>query len=757
MYRSISSAILIALAIILISLPVAYAEDPIKQMAQPREAYSFVISGGISLGNYEAGVNWAMMRILKHRNPGRTTALRSVVGASAGGINTLANAAFWCTDDGASNGVDDNIFKDVWLGVGIDELLPGTDGGYLDGDGLLSRVMIDKSRDTLKDYVKGGTFKDCRIPMAITLTKVVKQTVVEKDIVVSNNRYVVPLVFISDADGAHFENNRAIQRSPLMGNILYLPEHEGRVDINDVLMALKATSAFPVAFGTMKLDVCTPGGDCGSVEFLDGGVLDNVPLGTAVAISDLAGADAPVRFVFIDPDNTRTGIDEPVSSIFKGSLDGIDNSLLGQMKFLSGFYGAARDYELYSTLRYLDSVLNKDIDKMRLLKTDRFPLLTGNYMMAFGAFMDESFREYDYYAGVYDGVLNMSRLNCGAGDSKCLADTAMLYYAELGIEGSRKADYVFRYMASAEFSQSQNWGWIRNEDSTGFACYKSYQKAVGLCDNGKSSEVATCIKDHVEREVKGCPFGLGAIASSLYHRHDGRAKEPRFITFLSSVSRLHDLDETESETLRESLASKDWRNPLMRRALGRLKQKEGRSDGNLGPIFGIGGSYVQSQMERQRWLVLNRTSGTKWFVRALPYEWSVNMNTRAFQATWESRLRVADFPRWYNFDAVALNFRYGGGTEENVLLDYEGEEHWYLVAQPFITLEGWAVTVGFSPYAYTWMRDYESGGYAFYIGVLDDRLRFTYGEREVGRTRFKKDSFVTIGIADLPGFVEWLF
>ena len=59
-----------------------------------------IISGGVSLGAYEAGYNWAMIKMLsKIRDEhGRLVepVLSSVAGASAGSINALLSAMYWC-------------------------------------------------------------------------------------------------------------------------------------------------------------------------------------------------------------------------------------------------------------------------------------------------------------------------------------------------------------------------------------------------------------------------------------------------------------------------------------------------------------------------------------------------------------------------------------------------------------------------------------------------------------------------------------
>ena len=77
--------------------------------------FSLIISGGVSLGAYEAGYNWAVIKMLtkvKHDSNLVEPNLKSVAGASAGSINALLSAMYWCQKDTVPlhNSIDDNLF-----------------------------------------------------------------------------------------------------------------------------------------------------------------------------------------------------------------------------------------------------------------------------------------------------------------------------------------------------------------------------------------------------------------------------------------------------------------------------------------------------------------------------------------------------------------------------------------------------------------------------------------------------------------------
>jgi len=92
----------------------------------------FTISGGISLGNYEAGLNWAVVRLIKlhEQDPDLLKGLPppkmvAVTGASAGNINALIAAIEYCRSDNGGASPVNNAFYQSWMPVGWDGLFAG--------------------------------------------------------------------------------------------------------------------------------------------------------------------------------------------------------------------------------------------------------------------------------------------------------------------------------------------------------------------------------------------------------------------------------------------------------------------------------------------------------------------------------------------------------------------------------------------------------------------------------------------------------
>jgi predicted acylesterase/phospholipase RssA len=119
--------LLLKLSLIFLLLTLTlYAEHEKKE--RKKLNFSLVISGGVSLGAYEAGYNWAMIKMLNEiKRSGKFVEpdLRSVAGASAGSINALLSAMYWCQKDSVplKNSVDDNLFYETWVNLGIEDLV----------------------------------------------------------------------------------------------------------------------------------------------------------------------------------------------------------------------------------------------------------------------------------------------------------------------------------------------------------------------------------------------------------------------------------------------------------------------------------------------------------------------------------------------------------------------------------------------------------------------------------------------------------
>jgi predicted acylesterase/phospholipase RssA len=382
--------------------------------------FAFAISGGISLGSYEAGMNWALLNYQKSlrddaaRGNNLPPKLMAVTGASAGGINALMTGLSWCMDPQKTRGtefddtIDNNLFKQMWLDVGFDNLLPKGekphkddketekgDGQYKPDDGLLTRKAFKKVLKKLKSTMNADIYiQGCRVPIGLMVTRT-KPLVMSVDGVdglkVENERFIIPVLLSVDETGkARFKANILNSDVAGLGNTIYLAGSGERdtdglpvIDNESVISAVLASSAFPVAFGRVQLDYCMkrgredhgagslkddslcPGGySRDSADFVDGGLFDNIPLGAAKALGEphrydsrsrkaWLSAGRRVNYLYIDPDHRRGNAAKRTHAA--GETDKRSEQktygLRSQLGFLSGAITTGRNYELYKTMQ----------------------------------------------------------------------------------------------------------------------------------------------------------------------------------------------------------------------------------------------------------------------------------------------------------------------------------------------------------------------------------------------------------------------
>lgn len=372
----------------------------------PPHDIALTISGGVSLGAYEAGLTWGTVRFLRLaraqpiQGPTFRPNLVGVTGASAGSINALLAAALWCeaSDSSADDSVDSNLLRDTWLPVGLDELLPENASAYTPDDGLLSRRAMEGVLAQLRTQVFSPSdtrrFQPgCSVPLGFSVTRVKPEVSHIAGLPAMTQRFVVPLVLEVSPGGRVLLHHQPLPSDgELASSALMLgersdPEPPGHsVDSDQVSQAVLASAAFPVAFSPRELCECTascpaeqtvtngmcPGPDasrpltglsCAAHSmpgqelklcrrpYVDGGVFDNAPVGLAIELVESRRGPSlwnPVSYVFVDPDFRR--FESRAASISTpGGPAGA--SLVGSLEFFSGLVATARNSELGRTAR----------------------------------------------------------------------------------------------------------------------------------------------------------------------------------------------------------------------------------------------------------------------------------------------------------------------------------------------------------------------------------------------------------------------
>ncbi|WP_041453608.1 patatin-like phospholipase family protein [Anaeromyxobacter dehalogenans] len=296
---------------------------------RPDDLVAFTVSGGVSLGAYEAGLSWATVRYLATVREGRAEVgalfrprLAAVTGTSAGAVNALLAAAIWCARPERAGDVDDNLLLSAWIHLDFDELLPRSAGRYRPGDGLLSAAPLERTGALIRSALFGpgaaGAFRPgCRVPLGIAVTQADPRQRDVAGLTTSTQRLVLPWRLDVGPDGAVAVVRQALLPGELSESVLELdgvpaPGEAAPFRPQVVEDALLASAAVPMAFAPRRL--CSPADD-GAVgvpgrchDYVDGGVFDNAPIGLAVDLVDAAGGGSvlhPVVFFLVDPELRR--------------------------------------------------------------------------------------------------------------------------------------------------------------------------------------------------------------------------------------------------------------------------------------------------------------------------------------------------------------------------------------------------------------------------------------------------------------------
>ena len=379
----------------LFALLLAAAPAP-AQPEPARTPLALTISGGVSLGAYEAGLTWSLVQVLREaRRSGAGVDLAAVTGASAGSLNALLAAALWCEDPGElrDTSVSHNLFHESWAPVGLDELLPEDASTWREGDGLLASAPLEKQLQNLKAWLFGNGARklrpNCAVPLGLSVTRTDPE---ERDVSGLRSRaqrFVVPLVFEVTWDGkprlfrAQLPADRASANSSLF---LGEQAEEGTglpvVGPQQLFNALLSSGAFPMAFRPRELCDCSlscpadrrvegatcPGPDqrpltglsCAAVlpagkrtlcrqSYVDGGIFDNAPVGLAIDLAEWIKASTPLQpisYLMFDPDFRRYPPTDPQMGERAAEL-----GFKGPLQLFSNLVQTARSTELSSAIR----------------------------------------------------------------------------------------------------------------------------------------------------------------------------------------------------------------------------------------------------------------------------------------------------------------------------------------------------------------------------------------------------------------------
>ena len=402
-----------------------------------------VISGGVSLGAYEAGYNWAMIKMLSEisiKGKRAKPELRSVAGASAGSINALMTAMYWCQKDSIPlrNSVNDNLFYETWVNLGIEDLaILGEDRN--NDSTLFTRKALKKKAASILEQMNKPIFrKGCKVPLGVSVTKVTPIVEEVAGIKIKNQHFSIPLTIKEEQGKLKIENKKM---PPSTDFYLSIPGIENNT--SKITNVLFASSAFPGAFQQVKLDYVYKGKRA-SHYFIDGGAYDNVPLQLAIELNEKASF-----FLFMDPSNMRKeAFHKAHEEEEKPPVGFITTNALPLLSSL----------EIFQSMRLYQAINQyfRNNDKRTLILSSRYHPITGKYLGHFAAFLDKNFRVYDYYVGVYDAIYHLASSLRRNPIYSHFSQTELMdqLKARLGIDKNKEALSAYTMLKSIEFQHS---------------------------------------------------------------------------------------------------------------------------------------------------------------------------------------------------------------------------------------------------------------------------------------------------------------
>ena len=368
---------------ILLALALVAAPPP----SAARGRLALTISGGVSLGSYEAGLTWAIVRYLRASDRG--TDLAAVTGASAGAVNALMAAAMWCEErmETRDEHPDTNLFHDLWAPVGLEDLLPDDPSAFTATDGVFTAAPLERAFQRLREEVFESNalrFKPgCAVSVGLTVTRDRPEERTIAGLPARRQRFVIPWRFEVDQAGQARIVSAPLTSDRDSGDVqLLLGERRGLSGIGalQVTQAALASGAVPFAFRPRQLCDCSlrcpeeevvrdgvcEGPDVGQSitslsceaiqpagsrqlckrNYIDGGIFDNAPIGLAVDLAEASGGlalpFAPTAYLFVDPDHRRLSpiVDRPART-----------GLTAPAELIANLIGTARATELARSIR----------------------------------------------------------------------------------------------------------------------------------------------------------------------------------------------------------------------------------------------------------------------------------------------------------------------------------------------------------------------------------------------------------------------
>jgi hypothetical protein len=413
-------------------------------------AITLTSSGGVSKGAYLAGVDWAIVQWLRQRRATGDTnhLIRSITGASAGNINSLLNAMAWCTAwrFAAEERPDQSAHWTLWVNTGLPQLLPTKPDGQ--EAGLFDRRFFEAHHEPhLRRMLDSSVAQPgCDVAVGVTITRVQPERILLKEepsLPTRVQRFASVFKVNAQNGRVRFAPVSNTPPDASLGAVatvpaLLDPHADVRAHLRQLFDVLLASSSFPIIFAPRTI-AYRPGGlvtmagtaDVETSEFADGGIFDNNPLALAQRLLELkyrTGTDtARAIAMFANPGMLRGDLAQARPA---ADADRPRQGIGGALQLFTGAFASAQDYELQSYRRLSARDAEDGNPAGRTWWVSQKPAtrsspIVGEQLRSFAGFTGRLFREYDFYAGLYDGLHAVAQhLACPArSDTSCVQRT----------------------------------------------------------------------------------------------------------------------------------------------------------------------------------------------------------------------------------------------------------------------------------------------------------------------------------------------
>ncbi|WP_408097612.1 patatin-like phospholipase family protein [Peredibacter sp. HCB2-198] len=357
------------------------------------EKLAFTLSGGVSLGSYEAGVFY---QLLQKDKASITRNTKVVFGASAGSINGLFGILDMCGFRDTKR--EQSLLWKMWIPIGLDQLESKDEKVF----SLLERKAIKPLFAEARERWKEGLSEECDIIYGAAVTR--RTPLVEEfkpglEIVRQPEFFMVRIKGRGKGQYPLVEN---YQTEGLQQFRTYLPLGASpQKDISILLDLIQASSAFPGAFTPYLVEFCLlrPGevfkkcdsSNTQSELFIDGGIYHNGPVGYAYEVLDklTPGKDYTVYYLNASAPLVAKKNVEQVKRKDEGVIQDFYHLLID-------FTVQARKFELSKSLE-----AKPGLGKHIKTNPKNYPLVS-EPLYAFLGFVEEDFRISDFYLGMND-------------------------------------------------------------------------------------------------------------------------------------------------------------------------------------------------------------------------------------------------------------------------------------------------------------------------------------------------------------------